>query len=111
MSLSVPVKLQAKINNIDAADTLYTLVAGDAYSIVNMQSEADNFVTIPHSSTVNFAIGAMVTISRGGAGVTTVTSAVNVTLQTPAAALAINDLYGSLGFIKIDTDTWREQAK
>jgi hypothetical protein len=85
----------------------YTLALADEGKLVLMTSGGANIVTVPSSSTVNFAIGAQVMVTQGGAGQTRFTSAsTGVTLNSLTSARRISGQYGEARLIKTAANTW-----
>jgi hypothetical protein len=85
----------------------YTLVESDANKLIEMNVASANTLTIPSSSTVNFATGSMIDVVQYGAGQTTITSASNgVTIRSANNWVKINARYGAVSLVKVDTDEW-----
>jgi len=91
------------INNETAS---YTLVAGDAGGIVEMNNGSANNLTIPPNSSVAFATGTQIIIVQQGAGATTIVEGSGVTTRSLDDAAIINGQYASVALVKRDTDEW-----
>lgn len=83
----------------------YTLALTDAYSSVRMNVAAANSLTIPPESAANFDIGTQIEVIQSGAGVTTITPGVGVTINSSAALAATAQHQKGL-LIKVAADTW-----
>lgn len=92
--------------------TTYTLVLGDANGQVTMNNSSANTLTIPTHATVAIPVGSIVTVEQLGAGVTSVTPATGVTIQSPqfgsssTQAYPLGGIYGNVQLIQTATDTW-----
>jgi len=91
------------INNETAS---YTLVAGDAGGIVEMNNGSANNLTIPPNSSVAFATGTQIIIVQQGAGATTIVEGSGVTTRSLDDNAIINGQYVSVALVKRDTDEW-----
>ena len=91
------------INNETAS---YTLVAGDAGGIVEMNDGSANNLTIPPNSSVAFATGTQIIIVQQGAGATTIVEGSGVTTRSLDDNAIINGQYVSVALVKRDTDEW-----
>lgn len=85
--------------------TTYTLALSDAGGMVTMTNAAANSVGVPANSSVAFPVGTVVYVMQNGAGATSVTAGVGVTINTPTG-LNVPNQYESVGLVKVDTDTW-----
>lgn len=91
--------------------TSYTLAAGDADNIVEMNNASANTVTIPTNASVPFPIGTIITITQLGAGATTVQGDTGVTVNgTSAGSAALSAQYDGVSLYKRDTDVWIMQG-
>ena len=90
----------------DQTGTTYTIVMGDVGKDVRCTNSAAITLTVPANATTAFPIGTMIAISRGGAGVVTISPASGVTLRTPNGA-ATAAQYDARVIEKIGTDEWR----
>ena len=87
------------------AGTSYTVVLNDEQKLIQMNNSLGNTVTIPPSSSVNFAIGAQLNIVQWGAGRTVIVAGSGVTINaTPGLALRAQFSVATL--IKTSTDIW-----
>lgn len=85
--------------------TTYTLVAGDAGDVVEVNNASAITLTVPTNASVPFAIGTQITILQTGAGQITVSGAGGVTLNsTPGNKLRAQ--WSSATLLKRATDTW-----
>jgi hypothetical protein len=89
----------------------YGLVLSDGYKIIEMNlTSTANTVTIPNSSTQDFAIGSQITIIQTGTGATTVAVAGGVTLnctpQISSNAAKLRTQYSSCTLIKRAANVW-----
>lgn len=84
----------------------YTLVLADAGRIVEFNSSSNLTLTIPLNSSVAFASGTQVVLTRRGTGDVTVAGAVGVTLRAADSKLKIAKQYAAAACIKIGTDEW-----
>ena len=86
--------------------TAYTLIAGDAGKLVKMTNASANTVTVPPSSSVNYAIGTTINVVQYGAGQTTLTAGAGVTIYSYNSAFGITGQYGQAVLTKCAADTW-----
>tara|TARA_B100000586_G_C19974637_1_gene369299 strand:+ start:129 stop:608 length:480 start_codon:yes stop_codon:yes gene_type:complete len=86
--------------------TAYTLVGADAGKLIKMDNAAANTLTVPPNSSVAFDIGVTINIVQYGAGTTTLTQGVGVTIYSYGGALDITGQYGQAVLTKCDTDLW-----
>lgn len=99
----------ASVNSQSGAS--YTLSLADAGLNVDMTSTAANTVTIPTNATAAFAIGATISITRLGAGPTTVSGASGVSVNgVSGGSVDINNRYSGCVLRKIGTDAWVVQG-
>ncbi len=85
--------------------TSYTLVAGDAGDIVELNNASAITLTIPTNASVPFPIGTQITILQTGAGQITVSGPSGGTLNaTPGTKLRAQ--WSSATLLKRATDTW-----
>ena len=83
----------------------YTLVLADKNKIVEMLVATANTLTVPPNSSVAFPVGSQITILQTGAGQTTLTAGVGVTINgTPG--LKLRAQWSSATLVKRATDTW-----
>ena len=83
----------------------YTLVLGDAQLVVEMNKATANTLTIPPNSSVAFPVGTTLLVVQTGAGQTTLTAGVGVTVNS-FIGLKIAGQWGAATLIKRATDTW-----
>ena len=83
----------------------YTLVIGDSAGIVEMNFGTANTLTVPLDSSVNFPIGASISLIQVGVGQTTVAATGGVTLNaTPG--LKLRAQWSLAVLIKRAANTW-----
>ena len=83
----------------------YELVLADANTIIEMNVGTANTLTVPANSSVAFPVGTVIEVYQLGAGQTTVTAAVGVTIRTPDT-LKIDGQYATAALRKRATDEW-----
>ncbi len=105
-SLALADAAAPKLVTINAQTTSYTLVSGDAGSLVTMNSASANQLTIPANATVAYSVGTVIVIQQIGAGVTTVKGATGVTLNGVSAGGGTLAQWKSCSIIKTATNTW-----
>jgi hypothetical protein len=87
--------------------TTFTLVLTNGSGIVTMNNASANTVTIPTNASVTYTIGTIIDIVQIGAGQTSVTGAVGVTVNGVSAGTVVGPgLYKSLRLIKTAANTW-----
>ena len=86
--------------------TTYTLAAGDAGELVTLTNAAAITLTVPLNSSVAFAIGTQITITRAGAGTVTVAGATGVTVNSADGFLKLRTQWSSGTLIKVNTNSW-----
>jgi hypothetical protein len=85
--------------------TTYTLVAGDAGDIIEINNASGITLTIPTNASVPFPVGTQITILQTGAGQITVAGPSGGTLNaTPGTKLRAQ--WSSATLLKRATDTW-----
>jgi len=85
--------------------TAYTLVLADQGGLVTMTNASANTLTVPPNSSVAFATGTTLIIAALGAGQTTLTAGVGVTIvSTPG--LKLRAQYSAATLVKTATNTW-----
>jgi hypothetical protein len=86
--------------------TSYTLTLNDAGKVLPISNSSANTVTVPLNSSVAFPTGTAITLVQTGAGQTSITGAVGVTIQSESSKLKLKAQYATAGLLKTDTDTW-----
>lgn len=81
----------------------YTLVGADAGKVIDMDNAAANTVEIPLNATVAFPINTRIDVYQHGAGQTSITGAVGVTLN---GEVKVPAQYGMVSLWKRGTDEW-----
>ena len=96
------------IITINTQTTSYTLAAGDQTkdTLVEMNVATANTLTIPADATTNFPIGSQILISQYGAGQTTITPAVGVTLRSSGGKTKTSVQYSMCTLIKRAANEW-----
>ena len=84
----------------------YTLVLTDAGKVLPISNSSANTVTVPLNSSVAFPTGTAITLVQTGAGQTSITGSVGVTIQSESSKLKLKAQYATAGLLKTDTDTW-----
>lgn len=83
----------------------YTAALGDSGNIIEMNVASANTLTIPPNSSVPFSVGATITVIQSGAGISTITNGVGVTINaTPGLKTAGQWAMATL--LKRGTDLW-----
>lgn len=85
--------------------TTYTLVIGDAGSLVRVSNASANTVTVPPNSSVAFPVGTVIVFVQVGAGQTTLAAGAGVTINTPTS-LSARAQWSTISITKVATDTW-----
>ena len=89
----------------NAQSASYTLALADKGKLVEISNASANTLTVPPSSSINFPVGSQITVLQTGAGQTTITAGVGVTINgTPG--LKLRAQWSSVTLIKRLTDTW-----
>lgn len=83
----------------------YTLVLGDAGSVIEMNKATAVTLTIPPNADVAFPVNTVLEINQYGAGQVTVAPGAGVTLRAPNGAKTALQ-YSSIGIRKRATDEW-----
>jgi len=98
---------KSKIADVSISNKVadYTLSLTDKNKIIEMEVSSANTLTVPPSSTANFAVGAEVTVVQYGSGKTQIAAGSGVTIRaTPG--LYLRARYSSATLIKRATDEW-----
>jgi hypothetical protein len=96
----------ATVVSFNRQTSSYTLVAGDANKMVEMNVATANNLTVPLNSSVAFATGTIIDVVQYGAGQTTIVATGGVTLRSTNNWLKINARYGAVTLVKVGTDEW-----
>jgi hypothetical protein len=89
----------------NAQSASYTLALADKGKLVEISNASANTLTVPPSSSVDFPVGSQITVLQTGAGQTTITAGLGVTINgTPG--LKLRAQWSSVTLIKRLTDTW-----
>jgi hypothetical protein len=105
---SIQTQLNAKANttistNLQTAS--YTLVAGDAGKLVEMNVGSANNLTVPLNSSVPFPVGTKIDILQVGAGQTTVVATGGVTINANPG-IKLSGQWAAASLVKRATDNW-----
>lgn len=92
--------------DISAKTADYTLALADAGRTIEVNSASGVTITVPNNSSVAFATGATVVITRRGAGDVTIAAAGGVTLRSADSRLKIGKQYAAAAAVKIGTNEW-----
>lgn len=98
--------LQKTIIDSNTQITSYILVLSDQTKIILMNVGSANTLTIPLDSSVSFPIGTQILICQYGAGQTTITPTLGVTLISVGGKTKLTSQYSMATIIKIATDEW-----
>lgn len=91
--------------------TSYTLVLGDAGSIVEMNNAGANTLIIPTNASVAFTVGTIVNVSQYGTGTTTIDATTGVALNgVSGGSGAMDGQYDGVTLYKRATDEWIVQG-
>jgi hypothetical protein len=83
-----------------------TLSLSDSGKLLKLNNGSANDLQIPLNGAVAFPIGTQILIMQYGAGQTTVTSSMGVTLRSSGAKTKLAAQYAMGSLIKIDTNEW-----
>ena len=89
----------------NAQTASYTLVAGDAQKIIEMNVSTANTLTIPLDSSVNFPVGTSIVVVQTGTGQTTIAGAAGVTVNS-FLGLKIIGRWAGCTLVKRAANTW-----
>jgi hypothetical protein len=109
VSTATQTALDAKTNKLITTNrqtASYTLVAGDADKLVEMNVGSANNLTIPLNSSVAFATGTQILLAQYGAGQTTIVPTSGVTVRSNGGKLKLNVQYSGATLIKIAENEW-----
>lgn len=84
----------------------YTLVLADHGKAVEMNVAGANTLTVPPNSSVAFPIGTVIEGVQWGAGQTTITPGVGVTIRSSGGKLKTAAQYASFSLRKVAADEW-----
>lgn len=87
--------------------TSYTLVLGDAGTLVTSDNGSAVSFTIPTNGTVAFDVGTVIAVAQLGAGTLTIQGDTGVTVNgVSAGSEALSAQYATASLVKVATDTW-----
>ena len=89
----------------NARTASYTLVLGDAQDVVEMSVSTANTLTVPPNSSVAFPVGTTLLVVQTGAGQTTITAGVGVTVNSYLGLKLVGQWAGCT-LIKRAENTW-----
>jgi hypothetical protein len=84
----------------------YTLTIDDNGKVVTTNNASANTLTVPPNSSVAFPIGTTITVVQLGAGQTTITPGLGVTINSETAKYKLRVQYAAATLYKYDTNTW-----
>ena len=88
------------------ASAAYTLVLADAAEIVEMDFATANTITVPPNASVAFPIGTTIDITQYGAGQTTITPGLGVTIRSANSETKLTGQYSGATIYKRGTNEW-----
>lgn len=97
---------QTTVTQATQTGTGYTLVIGDAGTLVEMNNAAANTVTVPPNSSVAFPVGTFISIRQYGAGLTTIAAGSGVTIRSYGTGLKLAGQYAEATLTKRGTNEW-----
>lgn len=97
----------ANISPVATKTANHTLTSDDLLQTVEMNLAGANTLTVPPNSSVAFTVGSIIRAAQVGAGVTTVTPGVGVTIESLGGLTNIAGQHGVVHLQKRATDTWR----
>ena len=96
----------AKKLTLNAQTASYTLVLADAGKIVTVDVASANTLTVPPNSSVAFPVGSNLTVVQIGAGATTLTAGVGVTVNSFQSQVVLSGQWAAATLVKVGTDSW-----
>jgi hypothetical protein len=84
----------------------YTLVLGDAGTVVQMDMDSENTLTVPLNADVPYEIGTTLEIYEMGTGQTTIVAEDGVTIEAPLGAVSLANQFSSGTLRMRDVDIW-----
>ena len=84
----------------------YTLSAADAGKIIEFTNAGSVVVTVPNSSSYDFAIGTTFYFLNAGTGTVTIGGASGVIVNAEGGLLSLPSQWSSAEFVKVATNTW-----
>lgn len=105
IDVAVSILAPASVGINNQTGTTYTLVLGDANTVVELDNASAITLTVPTNASVAFPVGTPVYLMQYGAGQVTVAAAGGVTIKT-AASLTTRAQNSFLGLVKLGTNTW-----
>jgi hypothetical protein len=84
----------------------YVLSLSDRSKMIEMNVATANTLTIPPSGTTNFDIGTEIEVVQYGAGATTITAGVGVTIRSLSGYLKLTGQYVCVSLVKVGADEW-----
>jgi hypothetical protein len=107
-SLTITGSLLAPVN-FNRVTSSYTLVAADAFRMIEVSASASGTytITIPSSSTVNYTNGTTIDVALYGTGsILFATASTNVTLRSANNWIRMGTRYGASTLVKISGNEW-----
>ncbi|WP_316841363.1 hypothetical protein [Pedobacter gandavensis] len=106
-TLNTAVALKADLSlSISSKTANYTLVLADNGKMITMNMAGANTLTIPTNATVALPIGSQIIVYAEGVGVTTITPASGVTINSVGGKTKITGQYSTVTLIKKATNIW-----
>lgn len=94
------------ISSINQKNANYTLILSDAGRVVEFNSASSLSISIPENSSVPFAAGTTIVVTRRGTGDVTISPAAGVTLRSADGRLKIAKQYAAAACMKIGSNEW-----
>lgn len=102
---SVSAKRDKILTRSTSTGTSYTLVLGDAYTMVTLTNGSAITLTVPLNSSVAYDIGTEIHLLQGGAGQVTVAGASGVTVVA-TFGLKLRTQWSAATLVKLTADSW-----
>lgn len=94
------------VSNINQKTASYTLVLSDVGKVIEVNSASSLSISIPSNSSVPFAAGTTIVVTRRGTGDVTISPVAGVTLRSADGRLKIAKQYAAAACMKIGSDEW-----
>jgi len=106
LSAAISAKSDKLITENAQSGASYTLVLSDANKLVSMNNGSGNTLTVPNNTDVTFPMGTQILVKQKGAGATTFSPGVGVTIESYLNKVVSLGQYSLFTLIKTDTNTW-----
>jgi hypothetical protein len=83
-----------------------TLTAGDAASLVRINSSSPTVVTVPNDSEYTFSTGTQIVLTQIGIGLVTITGAAGVNVLSEGSRYTTKARYAVASLIKLGSNSW-----